>query len=169
MRKSTSRYRSDHLEIAMLRALHKARRATRNRPTRQVRRTTPPRPHNTMHVHMTASTELVVTALATNRRKLPRLQSVSDQHHTRDITLAAHRQIGTAPRKASRVVAAPQVQKAAAHSRQHNLEIPLRAAEPLDEQTTTPGHNPSSSHAATLTVPPARASANRASIPSDPQ
>ena len=118
---------------------------------------------------MTASRELVVTALATDRRKLPRLQGVSDQHYIGDVTLAAHREIGTAPRKARRVVVAPQVQKAAAHSRQHNLEVPLRAAEPLDEQTTTPGHNPPSSHAATPTVPPARASANRASIASDPQ
>jgi hypothetical protein len=86
-----------------------------------------------MHVHMTARRELVVTALATNRRKLPRLQSVSDQHDIADVTLAAHREIGTAPRKARRVVVAPQVQKAAAHPRQHNLEVPLRAADPLNE------------------------------------
>src|SRR5690348_15285276 len=77
VRKPASRQRSDHLEIAVLRALHKAGRATRNRAPGQVGRAAPPGPHNAMHVHMTASTELVVTALATDRRKLPRLQGVS--------------------------------------------------------------------------------------------
>lgn len=159
MRKSTSRQRSDHLEIAMLRALHQAGRATRKRTAREVGRAAPPRPHNAMDVHMTTGREFVVTALATNRPKLPRLQGVSHKNYIGDVTLAAHRQIGTAPRKARLVVVAPQVQKAAAHSRQHHLEVPFRAAEPLDQQTTTPGHNPSSSHAARPTVPPARASA----------
>ena len=169
MRKPARRERGDHLEIALSDALHKAGRAARDRTARQISRTTPPRSHHATHVHMSAGRELQMIALATDRRKLPWLQGVSDQDYVDDLALAAHRQVGTAPRQACHIVVARQVQEAAAHSRQHNLEVPLRAAGPLDEQTTTSGHNPASSHPATLTVPSGPAQANLVSIESDPQ
>src|SRR5207245_852354 len=64
------------------------------------------------------------------------------QDYVGDVALTAHRKVGAAPRKAWRVVVAPDVQEPSSPTRHHNLEVTLRTARSLDEQTTTTSHNP---------------------------